>query len=174
MSSNETSGNNPAGYHIRSSSGAYFGGILDERVVWRQEIIDAYGRPNYDDLAAARDPRYLRHDTEAQIVTLAQDDSGKWSVITPAKRGRKPGTPNPNGGRHPGAAPKTRVSLTVEAAGLLAEFAARVNEARGEPTRQDEIASAVIVRYLTSAAADLAHYEIARMIDAAAKEAGKL
>ena len=102
--------------------------------------------------------------------------STETTTTTPAKRGRKPGTPNPNGGRHPGAAPKTRVSLTAEAAGLLAEFAARVNEARGEATRQDEIASAIIVRYLgtgTAAAAWLPA-AVARDIDHAhAQEAGK-
>ena len=92
------------------------------------------------------------------------------TTITPAKRGRKPGTPNPNGGRHPGAAPKTRVSLTAEAAGLLAEFAAMVNAERGEPTRQDEIASAIIVCYLSSNEYGMTHGAagIARMIDASA------
>lgn len=77
------------------------------------------------------------------IVVIVED------APAPAKRGRKPGTPNPNGGRHPSTAPKTRVSLTADAAALLAEFAQKVNVRRGEATRQDEIASAVIVRYLT-------------------------
>ena len=118
--------------------------------------------------ATASDPRYLK-----------QDENGKWIVavgttIAPAKRGRRPGTPNPNGGRHPSTEPKTRVSLTAEAAGLLAEFAAMVNAERGEATRQDEIASAIIVAYLNSNPYGMLYNAgaIAERIDAA-QEAGK-
>ena len=108
------------------------------------------------------------------VIQYTEEIVAMTTTTAPAKRGRKPGTPNPNGGRHPSTEPKTRVSLTAEAAELLAEFAARVNEARGQATRQDEIASAVIVRYLSDATVDIAHfgegmdyahYRIARMID---------
>ncbi len=110
--------------------------------------------------------------TSAATPTPPRPMNETWTdVTTPAKRGRKPGTPNPNGGRHPTTEPKTRVKLTAEAAGLLAEFAARVNEARGEATRQDEIASAIIVKYLNGAFADPDPKEIAARIDYA-QEAG--
>ena len=106
------------------------------------------------------------------VIQYTEEIDAMTETTTPAKRGRKPGTPNPNGGRHPSTAPKTRVSLTPEAAGLLAEFAAMVNAERGEATRQDEIASAVIVRYLGAGTAAAPALYIARMIDAA-QEAGK-
>ena len=85
------------------------------------------------------------------------------TTTAPRKRGRKPGTPNPNAGRRPGTAPLKRIDLEADAADWLSLIARMIVNRRG-PTLQDRVASRLIMFIVGDAFAGLSIDQLADRI----------